>query len=127
MTTLTLLSWIFFSFANAEPKIEQVTTPPVDCSVQFIADFDATAARFLDVSLAIDSKADETSYRHTVVEALNACHSFVETYVKIDPVSNDWIGEACTRVREEQTETILPQSHKAECEYLQRLLNRADQ
>lgn len=100
---------------------------PLPCTEEFTFDFDFLSVLFEEVSTAVDNKADDCSYRTSIVSALNSCHSFVAKYVEIDPVTNRWNGPACTRAIEQDTVVIEARSHQAECDYLQRLLNRADQ
>lgn len=135
MRSLNLLSAFVFTisaffFSNSAMAEEVVVALPVACSEQFLNDFDATFAAFIAVDEAINAKADKHIFRGTVVAGLNSCHSFVEKYVKVDPLTGAWSGEVCSREVESETvsgSTIVEvRSHKAECEYLQRLLDRAD-
>lgn len=133
MTTLkiasALVAILFSAFAQAET--EGATPIPVACTEQFISDFDSTQASFVTVGLAAESKADDQTFRGSVVTALNSCHSFIANYVTIDPQTRKWFAGSCSRAVQKETGEIItvlltPLAHKAECEYLQRLLDQDD-
>lgn len=122
-----------FVFGPNSAAAQEIPLPMSVCTEEFVADFDLAAEAFAAVGLAIESKSGEHQFRAAVVSALNACHSFVEKYVTIDPVSSKWVGESCSRIipgsdENQPNKTVLvePRAHKAECDYLQRLLDRAD-
>lgn len=131
MTSLKLLFAITPIFFAVTVHSQEVAPVPAACTEQFLLDYDSTEASFLEVGLAADSKVDEHSFRTSVVSALNSCHSFVARYVSIDSVTGNWLAGECIRTvsneaGETKTMLVTPLSHKAECEYLQRLLDRTD-
>lgn len=118
---LSLILLIFSQHVTAQP---QNSLP--ECTLQFVADYSAVTNALTSVVSAIDSKSSAQAYRASLVTGLNACHCLVEKHVQIDPVSGEWMGQACLRKLEIVGEILDPKFHKAECEYLQRLLDRED-
>lgn len=120
-TSLALVAFGFVALLSSTVCAQQAQEPLAPCSQEFITDFDAVMTSMLDIVTAIDAEASADDFRATVVAGLNNCELFAKKYVQIDPKNGFWSGKACVRETPKK-ETLEPKFHRAECEYLQRLL-----